>query len=1507
MQFPGKQIRLIVALGAASILWGGTEYPAKPGDQVVANQLLVRYLPGTTISSINATLVAGAQIQAVSASLPGVFLVTLPAGTDPSFSTQLSQHVLVDYVEPNRIRQLTISAPNDPNYGTTGQYALTNIHALQAWQLLPNVYLTSSFPELGRIRVAVLDSGADCTHPDFMNAGASSADAAHGGQISFTSSKAIQPTTIVNFTCTWQDDNGHGTHVSGTIAAATNNSLGVASLGYPLELIEFKTQKANGSGTDSDLASAILQAVTAGANVISMSLGGPDYDQTLQLAINVAWQHNVVVVAAAGNNTGSTPSYPGANNHVLGVAATDINDARAGFSNFGPPVGISAPGDTILSTTPGSYGLMSGTSMATPHVAALAGLIEMTTPNLSALSVVQRIQRSADKPANSTAPNGGWDQDFGYGRINAFGGVSGTLRSASVGSIIGQVVNSSGTPLANVTVAVPGQSVPTDGTPTGLYRLSNLPAGPYTVTASGSLPTVTLKATVVAGADTNLTIVMGSASGEFHGIVTDAGTPVSGAVVQAISGGLVLNSAVTDSTGAYSVVVVPPGTYDLHASAVGCINSTTASQNVAGGGSTAANISMPCMGRIAGRLVDANNNPVSGAQISVTSGTYTGGAVTDANGNYSTIALPAGTYTVSSSSGILTTPANNVVVANDQVVMVPAAVTVSTSPSGLSIVVDNVSFTAPHSFAWAPNSSHTIAVSSPQNASGTARLIWSNWSDGQAISHLVTVPNSGSATYTANFTQQYFLTMSAGPGGTVSPASNWFNAGQVVGISATVNGGTAFTGWSGSGSGAFTGSAANASVTMNGAITETASFSSGSAAFVKQDAATQGNWRGVYGNDGYNVIGDQALNPAYVTPAPSGQNAFTWVASTSDARALQKASNPADRIAGAWYTGDSFIVDLPITDANTHLLAVYCLDWDTTTRRETVDILDANGNVLNSQTLTASFHGGVYLVWNVSGHVKVRLTLTGGSNAVLSGLFFGGAGNVVNPPSGSASFVKQDATTQGNWRGIYGTDGYTVIGDTVSNPAYVTPAPAGQSVVVWTPSTSDGRALQKASNPSDRIAGGWYAGNSFTVDLPITDANTHPLALYCLDWDTTARRETVDILDANGNILSSQSLTGSFNGGVYLIWNVAGHVKVRVTVTGGANPVLSGLFFGASGNPVNPPPGSAAFVKIDAATQGNWQGVYGSDGYNVAGDQLLNPGYVTPAAAGQNPFTWIPSTSDARALQKASNPSDRVAAGWYTGSSFTVDLPITDANTHQLAVYCLDWDTTSRRETVDILDASGNVLSSQSLTGSFNSGVYLVWNVSGHVKVRVTLTGGANAVTSGLFFGAAGSGNPASSSASFLQLDTTTRGNWHGAYGLDGYNVLSDLSSNPGYVTPAPAGQNPFTWAGSTTDVRALQKPSNLSDRVAGGWYTGSSFIVDLPITDANTHQLAVYCLDWDTTARRETVDILDANGNVLNSQSLLSSFNGGVYLVWNVAGHVKIRVSLTGGANAVISGLFFR
>ena len=161
---------------------------------------------------------------------------------------------------------------------------------------------------------------------------------------------------------------------------------------------------------------------------------------------------------------------------------------------------------------------------------------------------------------------------------------------------------------------------------------------------------------------------------------------------------------------------------------------------------------------------------------------------------------------------------------------------------------------------------------------------------------------------------------------------------------------------------------------------------------------------------------------------------------------------------------------------------------------------------------------------------------------------------------------------------------------------------------------------------------------------------------------------------------------------------------------------------------------SASFVEANTSIQGNWQSAYGADGYNVEGDAFLNPPYAAPAVSGASTYTWDVSTADVRALQKASNPSDRVAASWYTGTSFTIDTNITDHVFHQVALYFVDWESGGRQQTVQVLDSSGNVLDTRSLSG-FTGGVYLVWRVTGHVTFLVTYAGGTNAVVSGIFFG----------------------------------------------------------------------------------------------------------------------------------------------------------------------------
>ena len=152
----------------------------------------------------------------------------------------------------------------------------------------------------------------------------------------------------------------------------------------------------------------------------------------------------------------------------------------------------------------------------------------------------------------------------------------------------------------------------------------------------------------------------------------------------------------------------------------------------------------------------------------------------------------------------------------------PVNITVQMSVAGLTFTVDGTTYTAAQTFSWTPGSSHTIATTSPQNGATGVRYAWSNWSGGGAISH--TVAPTKNTTYTATFTTQYYLTMSAGSGGTVSPSSQWKNSGAAVSISATPAIGHSFSSWTGSGTGSYSGTNNPASIAMGGPITETAAF-----------------------------------------------------------------------------------------------------------------------------------------------------------------------------------------------------------------------------------------------------------------------------------------------------------------------------------------------------------------------------------------------------------------------------------------------------------------------------------------------------------------------------------------------------------------------------------------------------------------------------------------------------------------------------------------------------------
>jgi hypothetical protein len=312
---------------------------------------------------------------------------------------------------------------------------------------------------------------------------------------------------------------------------------------------------------------------------------------------------------------------------------------------------------------------------------------------------------------------------------------------------------------------------------------------------------------------------------------------------------------------------------------------------------------------------------------------------------------------------------------------------------------------------------------------------------------------------------------------------------------------------------------------------------------------------------------------------------------------------------------------------------------------------------------------------------------------------------------------------------VYGGQGYNVIDNNTSYPSYATVSATGYSNYVATTTSTDLRALQEVGGTSNRIAAVWYSSTSFTVNVNLTDGQTHQLALYLLDWIRSNRSEQVQILDATtGNVLSTQNAS-NFGNGEYLVWNVSGNIQIKITnLNNNTNAVLNGLFFDPAASPPPPPASMPSFLTTDTSTEGSRQGVYDSQGYNVIDNATSYPSYAQVSASGNSNYVATTTSTDPRALQEVGS-SNRIAAVWYSSTSFTVNVNVTDGQNHQLALYMLDWIRSNRSEQIQMLDATtGNVLSTQNAS-NFGNGEYLVWNVSGDIQIKITnLNNNTNAV-----------------------------------------------------------------------------------------------------------------------------------------------------------------------------------
>ncbi|MBE0650829.1 MAG: S8 family serine peptidase [Bacteroidales bacterium] len=296
--------------------------------------------------------------------------------------------------------------PNDPDYNSLTAYKwyLNVIQADRAWDIQKGD---------SAIKIAMIDNAIDVNHPDLKNKIAAEIDLADGD------SNPSPPKQTIDWS--------HGTHTSGLAGAETDNGIGIASIGFNVKLLAIKIAPDTSDGTRMYYGyQGIVWAADHGAKVMNMSWGGPGYYQTGQDVVNYAYNKGCVLVASAGNDGNSDVTYPAGYNHVIAVAATNSDDTKASFSQYGSFVDVCAPGGSdaqgkgifsCVDYATADYGYMEGTSMSSPIVAGLCGLMLSEDSLLTPEKLEAILKATCD---NIDAENLNYVGELGAGRVNAY-------------------------------------------------------------------------------------------------------------------------------------------------------------------------------------------------------------------------------------------------------------------------------------------------------------------------------------------------------------------------------------------------------------------------------------------------------------------------------------------------------------------------------------------------------------------------------------------------------------------------------------------------------------------------------------------------------------------------------------------------------------------------------------------------------------------------------------------------------------------------------------------------------------------------------------------------------------------------------------------------------------------------------------------------------------------------------------------------------------------------------
>jgi thermitase len=379
----------------------------------VPGRIIVKFKPGLAPSRIARMNAAqGAKLVKEMPPQVGAKVLSVPPNELASRLTAYRANPNVEYAEPDYIAY-PAHDPNDPRYADGTQWSPQKIQANLGWDL------STGDPD---VVIAIIDFGVDLAHPDLQSQIWTNADEVPDNGVDDDGNGYVDDVygwDFANDDNDPQDDRGHGTHVAGIAAAATDNANGVAGIGFNSTILAIKAGNGEtGNVAYSNIAWSLYYAADNGADVINLSVGGYSNPYYLQDAVDYAWSKGCLLVGAVGNNDRSDPFYPAAYDNVIGVSATDQTDTRASWSNYGSQVSVAAPGVSIYSTywnNGSTYNSLSGTSMAGPHVAGLAVLLFAQDATRTNADVRSLIENSADDLGSQ-----GRDDYYGFGRVNAY-------------------------------------------------------------------------------------------------------------------------------------------------------------------------------------------------------------------------------------------------------------------------------------------------------------------------------------------------------------------------------------------------------------------------------------------------------------------------------------------------------------------------------------------------------------------------------------------------------------------------------------------------------------------------------------------------------------------------------------------------------------------------------------------------------------------------------------------------------------------------------------------------------------------------------------------------------------------------------------------------------------------------------------------------------------------------------------------------------------------------------